>query len=148
MNQLKIDKCYSCKGNGKIDKITCPVCEGYGVWEYIPDVNDAAVTYLLNPCAVVSDEAKKICNDRITTINANNPLASMNLASTVIDDPKITALEDLHSVGAERWGWAWLHTNRFAIELLRLHGVNPKIHSHALANLAWLWLESEGQVRT
>lgn len=133
--------CDLCEGTGKIlGKKECPVCLGFGVWEFVADDNEAALRFLKDPDADVSDFAKKICGERIHSLPPDHYEAMLR----VLDHPQET-LDELHMAGARKWGWAWTHANRFAIALCKLNGGDPTQHSYGLAKMAWSWLEKEKQ---
>ena len=135
--------CDLCSGKGKINgSQKCPVCDGFGIWEFVADDNEAAVRFLLDPTADVSDHAKFICGERIHSV----PPDHFDVMMSVLDQPtKISSFDELHEAGAVRWGWAWVHANRFAISLCRLNGGNSTEHAYGLTKLAWYWLDREKQ---
>ena len=69
----------------------------------------------------------------------------MDLESTVSDLEVENAFQGLQDAGSEKWAWAWLHANRFAVELCKLCGGVPTEHRYALSRLAWNWLSEENQ---
>ena len=139
--------CDTCRGKGTLQNEVCPTCNGYGYWEFVKDErNDVAL-----------DALKGEVSNSVGTDLANGRIAGLtpdNFYQTLIDlsehfkygegDEQI-AFEALHNAGADRWGWAWLLTNRFAIELAKLNGYNHTEHRYALSKLVWTWLEREQQ---
>jgi hypothetical protein len=135
--------CDLCGGSGKIQgtKI-CPVCDGFGVWEFIAEDNEAAVRFLNDPTADVSEYAKQICGERIHSL----PPDQCETMLVILDRPT-GDYDALQLAGAERWGWAWVHANRFAIALCKLNGSDHVEHSYALSKMAWFWLDREKQTK-
>ena len=131
-------QCEVCKGTGQVLQKDCPVCEGEGMWEFPANFTEE-VLRALNLDAQVSPEAKAVCDQRIQAFTPDDVdivLGQVNQGDS---------FEALHEAGAFRWGCAWLHTNRFAIELCKLCGGDHVRHRESLSVLSWLWLEREGQ---
>lgn len=138
---MTYSRCELCEGKGKIrGNEVCPNCDGFGIWEYVTDDNDAALRFLNDPEADVSDHAKFICGERIHSLPPDNIEDMLR----VLDHPQ-EPLEALHKAGSEKWGWAWLHANRFAIALYKLNGGDPTEHPYGIAKVAWFWLDRENQ---
>jgi hypothetical protein len=135
--------CDLCKGSGRIRGTdTCPVCDGFGIWGFVAEDNEAAVKFLNDPTVEVSEHAKFICGERIHSL----PPDQCENMLVILDRP-VEDLNALHLAGAEKWGWAWVHANRFAIALCRLNGGDPTNHVYGLTKMAWFWLEREKQVK-
>ena len=137
------DTCNLCHGSGKLQNENCPVCQGIGLWEFVSEDNHLAVLTLLNmEYHVENSRAKEICNRRLQQVTPDNiegTLASLEKSTTEAD------FNALHASGAKNWGWAWVHANRFAIELARLCGSDPTAHRYGLTRLAFNWLFEENQ---
>ncbi len=142
--------CDLCKGKGKIrTKEECPICKGFGIWEFVAEDNEAAVRFLNDPEADVSEAAKELCGRRIAAFSpdtVDQTLLALELGSPQVGSPEFNAEWDsIHQEGAAKWGWAWVHTNRFAIALCKLNGADHLQHPYALSQLVWNWLEEEQQ---
>lgn len=112
------------------------------MWEFVVDDNEGAIRFLLDPEADVSENAKLLCGTRIHSIPPDYIVQML----TVLNNGASQEMYDrIHDIGARRWGWAWLHANRFAIELAKLNGINHPEYAFALTQLAWHWLEREKQ---
>jgi hypothetical protein len=138
----KYDTCVLCKGVGKIEGKLCVVCNGEGFWEFVAENNYLALKCLLEGETPANEEVKEICDRRLAQVNPDNlneVLGPLEAAA------KETNFDALHQAGSEKWGWAWLHANRFAIELVKLCGGVPTDHSMACSWLAWKWLSEENQ---
>ena len=135
------DTCTLCRGIGKIEAETCPICKGMGLWEFVVDNNHKAVVTLLSGETPESDLIKDLCNRRLAQVTPDNIEAVLKL----LERSQKTDFEALHAFGAKKWGWAWVHANRFAIELARLCGVDSTKYSLALSRLASKWLTEENQ---
>lgn len=134
------DTCALCKGTGKVEAGSCPVCKGMGLWEFVVEDNHKAVTALVSGELPENETVKAMCNRRLAQVTPDNIEAVLQLLeSTARNDD----FEALHASGAAKWGWAWVHANRFAIELCRLCGVDSTEHRLALTRLAWKWLTEE-----
>ena len=140
--EMTYGPCELCEGKGKIqENEKCPNCDGFGIWEFVADDNDAALRFLKDVDAPdVSDHAKAICGDRIHSIPPDN----IEQMLRVLDHPQ-ESFDELHRAGSKKWGWAWLHANRFAIALCRLNGLDPKEHPYGISKVTWCWLERENQ---
>jgi hypothetical protein len=142
MASWKYDICKTCEGSGSIHGHPCVFCVGSGFWEFIAEDNYFAVEVLVNGIAPTNEKIKEICNRRleqITPDNVSEVLAAYAGANSDFDA--------IHQAGSEKWGWAWLHTNRFVIELVKLCGGNPLEHRMACSRLAWKWLSEENQIK-
>ena len=133
------DTCTLCKGSGKISSGICLICNGMGLWEFVVDDNHKAVAALVSGETPESEEAKAICDRRLAQVTPDN----IQIVLAMLETPKKNDFEALHDAGSKKWGWAWVHANRFAIELARLCGVEPTAHRAALTRLAWNWLSEE-----
>lgn len=135
--------CELCEGKGKIrGNEMCPNCDGFGIWDYVADDNEAAVRFLKDSEATdVSDHAKIICWERIHSLPPDN----IEQMLRVLDKPTKESFDELHKAGSQKWGWGWLHANRFAIALCRLNGIDPKKHAYGITKVSWYWLERENQ---
>jgi hypothetical protein len=134
------DTCTLCKGTGKIEAGTCPVCKGMGLWEYMVNDNQKAVTALLNGEPPETETVKALCDRRLAQVTPDNIEDVIKLLEAVLKNEDFDAL---HASGAKRWGWAWVHANRFAIGLVNLCGVDSAKHPLAVSRLAWKWLTEE-----
>jgi hypothetical protein len=140
MASWKYDTCALCTGKGKAQGKKCPVCNGYGYWEFIEDNNHLAVK-TLQTGQIFEGEVKELCDRRMNQLTPDNMQA-------VLQDLSGGTEEDfnaIHKAGAQKWGWAWVHANRFAIELCKLSGGDPTEHCLSLSRLVWIWLEEENQ---
>ena len=136
------DTCILCHGKGKIQgRQICPVCEGEGLWEFVVDDNARAVQCLVNGETPENEHIREICDRRLAQVTPDNFYQMMALQGSGTESD----FDALHDAGARKWGWAWAHANRFAIELARLCGGNPTEHRVALSRLAWKWLQEENQ---
>ena len=110
------------------------------MWEFVVNENQKAVTALLTGETPENAAIKALCDRRLAQVTPDNIEAVLTLmeSSTRNDD-----FEALHATGAKRWGWAWVHANRFAIELCRLCGVDSTKHPLGVTRLAWKWLSEE-----
>lgn len=141
---LAYGKCDVCAGTGKVSGQKCAICTGYGMWEFIIDDNHQAVEFLNDLTADVSDRAKEICGRRIHSI----PIEYFNQFLKYLNTNATQEMYDkIHQLGYKRWGWAWVHTVRFAIALCKLNNLNPHEYAFAISQLAWNWLEQEKQSR-
>jgi hypothetical protein len=137
------DTCALCKGKGKINRVqVCPVCKGEGLWEFVDEDNAKAVHSLLSGEAPENERVKRICEHRLASLTPDN----FQDVIKAHDQPgNESDFNTLHQAGAKAYGWAWLHTNRFAIELLRLCGGDPTDHRLAMTRLSLEWLLQENQ---
>lgn len=140
-------KCDVCAGRGTLRGMeTCPACQGFGYFEFIAERNNEALEALINEAP--TEEAKATCNRRLADLtpdNVHTVLTEYGEGYVFGNDDEVQAFTALHNAGATRWGWAWLHANRFAIELCRLNGGDYVRYRLAVSKLAWKWLEEEGQ---
>lgn len=148
MVSWQYDTCDLCKGKGKIYKeklsVECPICHGYGYWEFVSEENHLAVQALLTGISPEDPHVQEICNRRLAQITPDNIEEALNFLEEGITDEGY-AFNAIQGNGATKWGWAWLHANRFAIELCRLCGGNSTKHRLGLSLLAWKWLKEEDQ---
>lgn len=139
---LQYGNCALCKGKGTFLGKKCTLCDGFGLWEFVVDDNEGAVRFLVDPQADVSENAKILCGQRIHSIPPDfmiQYLEWLNQGAT----PEL--YNRINDIASRRWGWAWLHTNRFAIELTLLNGIHAPDYAFALMQLSWHWLEREKQ---
>jgi hypothetical protein len=136
------DTCTLCKGSGKVESGKCPVCKGMGLWEFVVEDNHLAVHALLTGETPESEWVKTLCNRRMAQVTPDNIEDVLRLLEASVQN---TDFDALHASGAKKWGWAWVHANRFAIELCRLCGGDSTKHALALSRLAWKWLTEENQ---
>jgi hypothetical protein len=144
--KLEYEHCPLCRGIGKIQETEiCPVCKGEGFWEFYPDVNHKAVVALLQGDTRENPHVKELCDRRMAQVTPDNLEAVLKLLdrSGATDDD----FNALQLAGATKWGWAWVHVNRFVIELCRLCGGEATEHRYALTKLAWKWLTEENQTK-
>jgi len=137
------DTCALCHGTGEVDDGKCPVCKGFGLWEFVAEDNHRAVVSLLQGDTPENPHVKELCDRRLAQVTPDNLEAVLKLLErTPCSENDFNAL---HAAGAKRWGWAWVHANRFAIELCRLCGGDPTEHRAALTKMAAKWLAEENQ---
>jgi len=141
---LSYGDCTLCEGKGVFHGKKCAFCNGFGLWEFVVDDNEGAVRFLTDPTADVSDKAKILCGQRIHSIPPDYILQILIWLNSGATD---AMAERIHDIAARRWGWAWLHTNRFAIELAKLNGIDHTEYAFGLIQLSWHWLEREKQGR-
>jgi hypothetical protein len=139
MASWNFDACETCDGSGKINGRKCAFCEGTGFWEFVAEDNHLALQALRGGDPA-NENIKALCDRRLKQVTPDN--LGIVLALLEVEDFDFDALQQS---GAERWGWAWLHANRFAIELVKLCGGIPTQHGLACSKLAWKWLSEENQ---
>ena len=143
MQSWNFDTCTLCHGSGKLADDKCPVCNGMGLWEFVSEDNHLAVQALVYGETPANPHVKELCDRRTAQVTPDNLEVVLNLL-----DRKEATESDFNALqlaGATKWGWAWVHANRFAIELCRLCGGESTTHRYALTKLAWKWLSEENQ---
>ena len=144
MERWETETCPLC--GAKPNNENCKVCEGKGFWEFLIDDNYLAMKALLEG---VDEKVTKICNRRIAGITPDNIVALLDrlqegfVPTSAIEQKHFDAL---YKAGAEKWEWAWLNTNRFAIELAKLNGVDYRKYRYALGSLCFGWLITEANL--
>lgn len=136
MESISYGPCNVC--NRKRIKPDCWLCEGLGYYEHTPE-SQAVEALLRLDGSPVSEATKRILDARFHGITPDTFL-SLLVGLAVVADGTFT---ELHNRGSLKWGMAWVHTNRFAVELAKLHGIDFTEHKCALSVLSWIWLENE-----
>jgi hypothetical protein len=143
MASWDFDTCALCHGSGELTTGKCPICNGFGLWEFVNEDNNLAVQSLVRGETPANEHVKELCERRLAQITPDNLESVLDLLEK--EEPTDDDFNALQLDGATRWGWAWVHANRFAIELARLCGGDPTEHRYALSRIAWKWLLEENQ---
>jgi len=135
----KYETCIACKGKNK----NCTLCEGLGFWEFDADANHAAVELLLHLGeGQAPEDVRAIFNRRLGSIS---PDTIQKTLDDLVAVAPVRTNDELQNVGAGKWGWPWFHTLRFAVEALKLLGIDHIKNRQGISLLAWKWLEEEAE---
>jgi hypothetical protein len=144
MQHISYDSCNLCRGTGKWHNVTCILCEGFGLHENT-DQSSAVSALLQIDGPPIDESVRNLCNSRLQGITPDNFEALLDCLTIKTSKASFDAL---HKHGSLKWGWAWFHTNRFAVELATLYGIKASDYRYALSMLSSIWLIKESEAAT